>query len=106
MERGIQSPLADLQYFIRHLVNAVGNRPSVHRLPRDRFQNQEIQSSLDEVGRSAKDAAAAMALSFLRHHTITTGMRIEQEKCDPIIPRARGLGPLASEVTIVHRGPR
>jgi hypothetical protein len=40
----------DLQDFVRNLTNALRDAPAVHGLERERPQNQEVKSALDEVG--------------------------------------------------------
>jgi hypothetical protein len=50
MQRGIKRTLMDLQHFFRNLTNASRDAPSVHRLERERPQNQEVEGALDQVG--------------------------------------------------------
>src|ERR1700738_3925091 len=45
MKRRIERSLSDLQCFFRQLLDALSDAPSMHRLQRQRFQDQEIQSS-------------------------------------------------------------
>src|SRR5271165_1241833 len=46
----IQRALAYLENVAGHLPDALRNRPSVHRLKRDCFQNQQVECALHEIG--------------------------------------------------------
>ena len=50
MQRRIERTLMDLQDSVRNLTNALRDAPAVHGLERERPQNQEVKSALDEVG--------------------------------------------------------
>src|SRR2546427_6557752 len=50
---GIKRSVADLQYFTRHLLQSLADCPAIQRLQRQDLQDQEIQSALDEITRSA-----------------------------------------------------
>jgi hypothetical protein len=39
-----------LQHLVRDLLEPQTDRPRVHRLERENFQNQQIQSALHEIG--------------------------------------------------------
>src|SRR5438105_11365201 len=45
----VQRALWDLKRCARDLVDALGNPPTVHRLERERFENQEVERALRQV---------------------------------------------------------
>src|SRR5262249_19624977 len=49
MERRIQGALPDLQDVLRDGLNALCNRPAVARLGGERFEDQNVEGSLDEI---------------------------------------------------------
>ena len=49
VQRGVQRALTDPQHVARHLPDTLCDRPAVHRLQRDRLQNQQVQRALDEI---------------------------------------------------------
>lgn len=53
LERRVDRAVARLKRFVRDLAEALADRPSVLRLQGDDFQEQQIERSLDQVGRSA-----------------------------------------------------
>src|SRR5580765_1587409 len=55
MQRRIQRTLRDLQDILRHLLDALRDRPAMLRLGGQGLENQEVQCPLDEVGRLAHD---------------------------------------------------
>jgi hypothetical protein len=50
MERGVERALIHLQDVVRNPANALGDGPAVHGLEGNGFQDQEIESALNEVG--------------------------------------------------------
>ena len=49
VQGGVERALLNEQHIARQLPNALCNRPAVHRLERERLENQEIEGALDEV---------------------------------------------------------
>ena len=49
MECRVEGALRNLQRCPRHLVQTLGDRPSMHRLERERLEDEEIQCSLRKV---------------------------------------------------------
>src|SRR5580704_382590 len=49
VQSGVERPLLNLKNFLRDLLNALGNRPAVLRLERDGLENEQIESSLNEI---------------------------------------------------------
>src|SRR5205823_6648491 len=49
MQRRVQRALWDLKRFARDLLDALGNPPAVHRLERERFENQKVERALRQV---------------------------------------------------------
>ena len=58
VKRWIKRALAHLKNFAGHLPDALRNRPTVHRLKRDYFQNQQIERTLHQVGRLAQNISS------------------------------------------------
>src|SRR5689334_18853625 len=56
MERGIERAVADLQNVGRDLLETKSDRPAVHRLERQHFEDEKIQRPLNEVVRFAHGA--------------------------------------------------
>src|SRR4029453_695002 len=52
-KRRVERALLDEQDLLRHLANALRDRPAVHRLESDRLQDQQVERALDQVGRLA-----------------------------------------------------
>src|SRR6266545_4410929 len=48
LQRGIQRALLHQQHVVGQLPDAPGDRPAVHRLERERFENEEIERPLHE----------------------------------------------------------
>src|SRR4051812_27468398 len=55
VQRRVERSLSHLQDLIRHLADALRDRPAVHRLERDHFQNQKVQRALNEICRLAHE---------------------------------------------------
>src|SRR5262245_58904274 len=51
VQRRVERTLLYVEHFARDLLDPLGDRPAVQRLGRYRFQNQEIQSPLDQIAR-------------------------------------------------------
>src|SRR6476661_4262870 len=51
----IQRPLRDLENVLRHLLDALRDRPAVLRLDSQRLEDQQIERALDEIGRLAHE---------------------------------------------------
>ncbi len=51
MQGWVESALAHLKHLTRYLVNALGDSPSVHGFEGNRFQDQQVECALHEVGR-------------------------------------------------------
>src|SRR5205807_8736290 len=49
MQCRVQRALWDLKGFARDLMDALGDRPAVHRLERERFEDQEVERALRQV---------------------------------------------------------
>src|ERR1700676_2050352 len=60
VERGIEGAVADLQDFPGDLLQADTDGEAVERFKRQNFQEQEIESALDEVGRFGHFAEAPL----------------------------------------------
>jgi hypothetical protein len=55
MQSRVERTIAHLQNTIRDMAESATNREAVQRLDREDFQQQEIQGSLDQIGRFAHD---------------------------------------------------
>jgi hypothetical protein len=72
VKRRIQGTLTDQKHVVRHLTDALGDRPPVHRLERDNLENQEIERALHEIGRfahvypSVTDKSISVLLSVIK----------------------------------------
>ena len=53
VQRRVQRALRDLQHVAADLANALRDAPAVHRLERERLEDEQIQRALNEIGRSA-----------------------------------------------------
>src|SRR6185369_11311526 len=53
VQRRVERPLLNQQHVVRDLLDPLGNRPTVFRLERHDFQNQEIEGALNEILRFA-----------------------------------------------------
>ena|ERR1700722_7443434 len=49
VQSGIERALLNLKNFLGDLLNALGNRPTVFRFERDGFEDEEIESALNEI---------------------------------------------------------
>ena len=49
----VERALLDEKDVIRYLLDALGDRPTMNSVVRQRFQNEEVKSALDEIGWSA-----------------------------------------------------
>ena len=49
MEGRVKRALRNLEDVMAHLLNALGNRPAVARLERERLQDEKVQGPLNEV---------------------------------------------------------
>ena len=49
MERGIERALIDLQHVSRDLLDALRDAPAVHRLERQRLQDEHVERALEEI---------------------------------------------------------
>src|SRR5207248_4724801 len=52
MQGGVERTLLHAQHVLGSLVNPLGHAVTMHRPPSQRFQNQEVQSSLEQVSRA------------------------------------------------------
>jgi hypothetical protein len=50
VQGGVERALLHLQRFFGDLLDALGDRPTVFGLERNRLENQQIQRALDEIG--------------------------------------------------------
>src|SRR5688572_16929394 len=50
MQRRIQRSLLNRQHVVRQFLNALGDRPPVQRVPRDGFEDQQVECSLEKIG--------------------------------------------------------
>ena len=49
VERRVEGPLIDLEDILRHLLQALGDAPSMHVARRQRAENEEVERALEEV---------------------------------------------------------
>src|SRR5262245_32668772 len=50
VKRRVKRALADTQQLVGNLLNALGDRPAVHRLEGDGFHDQKIECALQDIG--------------------------------------------------------
>src|SRR5579864_230293 len=58
---GIQRSLAHLKSFLGNLLDALGNSPTMHRFERQRFEDQQVQSALQQLHLFAHQASYRMS---------------------------------------------
>src|SRR5690606_35874631 len=57
LERGVERSLAHPQRLLRELLQALADGPAVHRLQRERLQDQQVESAAHDVVRGGRGAA-------------------------------------------------
>ena len=55
MQCGIKRSLLHLQHVVRYLLNPLSDGPAMNRPEREGFQDQQVQRSLDQIGRPGQD---------------------------------------------------
>ena len=99
VQRRIERPLLDAQQLVGNLLDALGDRPAVHRLERDGAQDQEIEGALDEVGLVAHEASLVDCQGERRPTPPRSSLRASRRPAPPPAAGARPAGP-------PHRRPR